>query len=326
MTSGSDVSTYITSKLHRATADPALALYFPGQGSQKAGMGKDLVQASPAARRVFETADDVLGTALSRLCFEGPGDELTRTSNAQPAILATSIAVLAAALESGAIEKRPAFMAGHSLGEYTALAAAGALSFEDALLLVRERGRLMEKAGTEQPGTMAAIVAMAEDAVEDVCRESGAEVCNYNLASQIVIGGTPEAVERACRLAKERGGRGLPLSVSGAFHTSLMKTAAAEFAAALEKAAIGEPAIPVIGNVSGRPLATAAEAASDLREQILRPVRWQQSITYMIERGVAAFVEVGPGRVLTQMLKRAAPDLIAVSIDGAAALASPANA
>lgn len=326
MTSGSDISAYIASKLHRATADPALALYFPGQGSQKAGMGKELAQTSAAARRVFETADAILGTSLGRLCFEGPEDELTRTSNAQPAILATSIAVLAAALESGAIEKRPAFMAGHSLGEYTALTAAGSLSFPDALLLVRERGRLMEKAGAERPGTMAAIVALSEDAVEDICHESGAEVCNYNLASQVVIGGAPEAVERACRLAKERGGRGLPLSVSGAFHTSLMKTAAEEFALALEKTAVGDPVIPVIGNVSGRPLAAAAEAAADLREQILRPVRWQQSITHMTERGVAVFIEVGPGRVLTQMLKRAAPDLTAVSIGSAAALASPANA
>lgn len=310
----------VAGRLHQAPTDPGLALCFPGQGSQKPGMGKDVAETSAAARMVFEAADDVLGMPLSRLCFEGPEEELIRTANAQPAILVTSLALLAAAVENGTIDRTPRLCAGHSLGEYTALVAAGSLAFEDALRLVRERGRLMEEAGREQPGTMAAVVGLNDGAVEEICTDSGAEVCNYNSPGQVVIGGSPEAVERACRLAKERGGRGLPLRVSGAFHTSLMEAATASFAQALERTAIADPTVPVIGNVSGEPLRTAQEVVCELREQIRRPVRWQQSIERMIGEGVTRFVEVGPGRVLTTMLKRAAPQVKAIAIDGVGAL------
>jgi [acyl-carrier-protein] S-malonyltransferase len=311
--------------LNSLPPDPHLALIFPGQGAQKVGMGRDLATLSPAAAGVFQTANDCLQTDLERLCFEGPADELTSTANAQPAILATSIACLVAALEGGAVSRRPAFLAGHSLGEFTALVAAGSLSLEDALLLVRERGRLMEAAGTEQPGTMAAIVGLDEQAVAGICAESGAEACNYNGPTQIVIGGAAEAVSRACTLARERGGRGLPLNVSGAFHTSLMVSAATKFAAVVDNATLNNPTIPVISNVTARPLRSAAEARTDLKEQIARPVLWQQSLTTMIQAGVAQFIEIGPGKGLTAQLKRSAPDVAAIAIDGAEALASTSN-
>lgn len=283
-------------------------------------MGRDAAETSAAARTVFEAADDVLGVPLSRLCFEGPEEELIRTANAQPAILVTSLALLAAAVENGAIARRPRLCAGHSLGEYTALVAAGSLAFEDALRLVRERGRLMEEAGRERPGTMAAVVGLSDGEVEKLCAETGAELCNYNSLGQVVIGGAPEAVERACQLAKKRGGRGLALRVSGAFHTSLMEAAASRFAQALERTAIADPVVPVVGNVSGKPLLTAEDVMRELREQIRRPVLWQQSIERMIGEGVTTFVEVGPGRVLTTMLKRAAPQVKAIAIDGVGAL------
>jgi len=288
-------------------------------------MGKDVFEASAAARAVFRSADDVLGMPLSRLCFEGPEDELTRTANAQPAILVTSMALLAAALEAEALARKPSFCAGHSLGEYTALVSAGALSFEDALLLVRERGQLMEEAGQEQPGTMAAIVGLDEEAVEAICAAAGAELCNYNAPGQVVVGGRPEAVETACRLAKERGGRGLPLRVSGAFHTSLMERAAARFCEAVARFPVRDPLVPVIGNVSGAPLRTAEDVRRELREQIRRPVRWHQSVRQMLDEGIASFVEVGPGRVLTGMLKRTAPQVKAISCDSAEALAMLAD-
>ncbi len=288
-------------------------------------MGKDIAESSPVARQFFDLADQILGMNLSRLCFEGPEEQLTRTSNAQPAILVTSIATLNAAIESGAVDKRPTLMAGHSLGEYTALVAAAALSFEDALLLVAERGRLMERASIEQPGTMAAVVGLSEDDIIEICRLSGAEVCNYNSSTQIVVGGTLTAVKSACQLAKEKGGRGLPLNVSGAFHTSLMESASREFAAAFEPITVGDPTIPVVGNVTATPLRNTTEVLSDLTQQIGRPVLWHQSITYMTESGVDTVVEIGPGRTLSAILKRSYPELTSIAIDGVAAMASPSN-
>jgi [acyl-carrier-protein] S-malonyltransferase len=297
---------------------------FPGQGSQKAGMGREVFEASAAARAVFELADEVLGRPLTRLCFEGPDDELTRTSSAQPAILATSLAILAETLQSGGLSARPAYCAGHSLGQFTALVAAGALQYEDALKLVQERGRLMEEAGRQRPGTLAAIVALDAAAVEAICQESGAEPCNYNGPTQIVVGGTSDAVERACELAKERGGRGLAVNVSGAFHTSLMAPAAEAFAGVLKGVDLREPLIPVVSNVTARPL-NGADIRGDLERQITSPVRWHQSIVFMVEQGVSSFVEIGPGRILSTQLKRSLPEARVTSINGASTLAGAAN-
>jgi [acyl-carrier-protein] S-malonyltransferase len=295
--------------------DPELALVFPGQGSQKVGMGRGAAESSDIAADVFAEADEALGFGLSDLCFEGPEDRLKETANTQPAILAASVAILAAALDAGTIKHRPAVVAGHSLGEYSALVAAGALEFGAAVQLVRERGRLMDEAGQESPGTMAAIVGLDEAAVEGICRDSGAEVANYNAATQTVVGGAPQAVERACALAKERGGRGLPVKVSGAFHTSLMEPAATAFALLLADADIAEPAIPVIGNVSGQTLASAADIRTDLEDQIRRPVRWHQSIDAMAAAGVRRTIETGPGKILTAQLKRSHPSLDARPIE-----------
>ena len=305
--------------------DRSLALLFPGQGSQKTGMGLEAYRISKVAREVFEYADSILGEDLSRTCFAGPEAVLTRTANAQPAILTTSVALFAAAIESGALDHRPTVLAGHSLGEYTALVVAGGISFEDALRLVRQRGRLMEEAGQRTPGTMAAVVGLGEDEVREICAVSGAEPSNFNAATQIVVGGTPEAVERACALAKERGGRGLPMNVAGAFHTSLMSAAAGDFKGVLQNVTARDPTIPVMSNVTAREITQASECLSDLAAQIRSPVLWHQSITTMQKSGLLKFMEIGPGRSLITMLKRDAPEATFVSLDGSAVLATPTN-
>ncbi len=315
MNEATSPSQLTTNRLLQLPIDPELVLVFPGQGSQKVGMGHAAAASSETAAGVFTEADEAVGVDLSRLCFEGPDERLRETANTQPAILAASIAVLAAALDAGAIGRRPALVAGHSLGEYSALVAAGALEFGAAMRLVRERGRLMDEAGRASPGTLAAIVGLDEAAVEEICRESGAEVANYNAATQTVVGGAPDAVDRACALAKERGGRGLPVKVSGAFHTSLMEPAAAAFASLLADIEIADPVIPVVGNVSGQTLSSAAGVRADLEQQIRRPVRWHQSIDSMESAGARRAIEVGPGKVLTAQLKRSHPGLDARSIE-----------
>jgi len=305
--------------------DHSLALLFPGQGSQTVGMGRDAFEEAEAARAVFALADETLGTNLSKTCFDGPEDALTATDNAQPAILATSLAYLAAAVDAEALPRRAAFVAGHSLGEYTALVAAGSLSTADALLLVRARGRLMAEAGRSNPGTMAAILGLDEEKAEQICAETGAEPANYNLRTQTVIGGTPAAVERAMELAKSRGGKALPVKVSGAFHTSLMAPAAEEFSKVIDETAIRAPEIPVISNVTGRPMTDAGDVRRDLREQLMRPVRWQQTIDFLAGAGINHFVEVGPGRILANILKRGAPGAVIQSIDSVEALRAMAR-
>jgi [acyl-carrier-protein] S-malonyltransferase len=288
-------------------------------------MGLEAFRFSQVARDVFAEANDALDFDISRLCFEGPHSALTKTENAQPAILATSIALLAATLESGTLDARPAFVAGHSLGEYTALVAAGVLSFTDAIRLVRERGRLMAEAGRTTPGTMAAIVGLDERDVKELCRESGAEPCNFNAATQLVVGGTAQAVEQACALAKKRGGRGLPMNVAGAFHTSLMAPAAVKFERVLNGVTAKDPSIPVISNVTAEVMTSGSQCLEDLSAQIRSPVLWNQSVTRMREEGVRRFAEIGPGRALVTMLKRDAPELTLVSLDGDAIFASPTN-
>lgn len=316
----SALSDLISERLRAAPADASLAILFPGQGSHKVGSGRDFYDGFATAREVFQRADDTLGFPLSRLCFQGPDEELRDTANAQPAILTVSLAGLAAALESGAPARRPAFLAGHSLGEFSALVAAGALAFEDALSLVATRGRLMREASAERPGTMAAIVGLNGEALDEVCRGSGVEPCNYNSPSQVVVGGPVEAVEEAGRLAKERGGRALPMNVSGAFHTSLMAPAAEPFAEAVEACAVADPAIPVVGNTTAEPLSTAEAVREELRQQIIRPVLWHQSVMRMTAAGATTFLEAGPGRVLGGLIKRAGPELRALSLDSVPAM------
>ena len=282
----------ISRRLLQLPLDPTLTLVFPGQGSQKVGMGAEVRAASAAASEVFDIADQTLGFSLSNLCADGPDDTLTATSNAQPALLTTSIAILGAALESGALDRRPAYLAGHSLGEYSALVAAGSLDLEDALRLVRERGRLMQEA---KGGTLAAVIGLDEETVAGICADTGAEVANYNAPTQTVIGGTPDAVAKACELAKERGGRGLPVNVSGAFHTSLMAPAADKFAEVIAAADIRDPNIPVIGNIGAVPLTSADDVRADLASQIRSPVRWYQSMDHLETLGVTEVIELGPG-------------------------------
>ncbi len=297
-----------------------VAWLFPGQGSQEAGMGRDVADAYPAARAVFERADAVLGYALSRLCFEGPDEALRDTERQQPAIFVTSLAIFEAARSVGALPDA-SVAAGHSLGEYTALVATGALAFEDGVRLVQTRGRLMQEAARANPGAMAAIIGLDRGTVERVCAETGAELCNENAPTQIVVGGPPDAVERAVARAKEAGAqRVVPLAVSGAFHTSLMRPAADGMAQALAGCAFHAPTIPVISNVTGRPLSSAAELRDELVVQLTSPVRWVDSVRAMAERGARVFYEIGPGRVLAGLVRRIVPDATVVSLNNAGAL------
>jgi len=303
------------------SSDDLLALaawVFPGQGSQLVGMGQDLFEASPVARRLFLDADSILGRPLSEYCFRGPEDLLRQTENTQPAILTVSLACLAVAEERGLLSPLvPAYMAGHSLGEYTAAVAANALSFEDGLRLVQERGRLMQMAGAKNPGTMAAILGLDEDTARGLCDETGTQFCNLNSPGQIVIGGSVEAVETAIEKAPSFGARrAVRLSVSGAFHTSLMEPAVEGMNNVLAQAKIRNPVVPIVGNGNAQPLATAEALREELLYQLTHPVEWQRSVELMVANGVSRFVEFGPGGVLCGLVRRIAPDAETLSISG----------
>lgn len=282
------------------------AFVFPGQGAQAVGMGKDLYEQFPTARELYDRADEILGFHLSRLCFEGPEDELQQTKNAQPAIAVTSLALLKVATEvSPQLLERPAFVAGHSLGEYSALVAAGSLPFEEAIRLLRIRGELMQAAGEKNPGTMAAVLGLDLADCEEICREAGAEVCNVNAPGQIVIGGRREAVVRALDYAKARGAvKVIPLSVSGAFHSSLMRPAADGMVQPVATATLADPAVPVVLNVSATPTQDEMAIRHELVDQVCRPVQWSRTVEFLGEQGVETFIEFGPGRVLTAIIKR----------------------
>jgi [acyl-carrier-protein] S-malonyltransferase len=268
-------------------------------------MVADLLDRTSAARSVFESADRVLGYAISEVCVRGSEDDLNETKHAQPAIFATSIACLEAAREAGAIEGAPAFVAGHSLGEYTAVVAGGAVTLEDGLRLVAERARLMQETADQHPGAMAALLGIDEDSATAVCAEAGAHVCNLNAPGQIVIGGTRDAVDAAMRLAMERGAqRGVLLKVSGAYHTDAMAPAAEGMKAAVGSVAVVDPQSPVIANTSALPLTTAEAIRKDLIDQIVSPVQWQRTIEYLAAQGIRRVVEFGPQRVLTGLVRR----------------------
>jgi [acyl-carrier-protein] S-malonyltransferase len=285
-----------------------LAWLFPGQGAHEVGMGRDLWESSPAARNVLETANNVLGFELTKICFEGPDEKLKDTRIAQPAIMAVSLAALAAWLDAGHPRARPACVAGHSLGEYSALVAADALSLEVGFRLIAERARLMGDAGEREPGTLAAIIGLEEGAVEGICRDSDTDLCNLNLPNQIVVGGTRAAVQQAISTARERGAqRALELNVSGAFHSRLMRPAADGLQDAVSASQINAPTISVVSNVTGRPMTTEADVRGELPKQIASPVRWHQSVATMSAAGVNTFVEFGPGKVLTGLVRRLVP-------------------
>ena len=283
-----------------------IAFLFPGQGSQAVGMGKGFYETSPGAKAVFEEANAALGFDLVRLAFEGPEAELALTANTQPAVLTASVAAAAACAERGL---RPALTAGHSLGEYTALVVAGALRFADAVRIVRKRGEFMQDAVPVGTGAMAAIMGVELAAVDRVCADAAqgevVEIANVNSALQIVIAGHRAAVERAVALATERGGKmSVMLPVSAPFHCSLMTPAGAKLARELDALPVVDPALPVVRNVDAGVTRKAEDVRPFLLRQVASPVRWTDCVRRLAEEGATAFVEVGPGRVLTGLLRR----------------------
>jgi [acyl-carrier-protein] S-malonyltransferase len=321
-----------------------IAFVFPGQGSQAVGMGADAVAASPAARAVFALADRAVSFPLAELCFSGPEETLRETINTQPAIVATSLALLAALQEAAGATPpasdaepplhtplTPAFMAGHSVGEYTALAATGALGIAETIRLVRERGRLMHDEGTRCSSGMAAVLGLDAETLRAVCAEATTQaeaelaaddteevpdrhpgagrvvLANDNAPGQIVISGATRALELAMELARARGAkRVVPLAVSGAFHSPVMAPAAAGLARAVAAAPLREAQVPLVANITARPVTLAGDLRTELAEQIAAPVQWTASVAYLAEQGVTTFVEIGAGQVLSGLIKRIA--------------------
>jgi len=303
----------------------AIAYIFPGQGSQHPGMGKNLAENFPAAKQIFEEADMALGFALSELCFNGPAEQLQLTENTQPAILATSIAALRA-LQS---ENFPApdFVAGHSLGEYSALVAADGLSLSAATKTVRARGSYMQEAVPVGTGAMAAILGSDLETIEGVCAEAAqGEVCspaNINSPGQIVIAGDVAAIDRAIPLLKERGAkRAVKLNVSAPFHCALMKPAQDRLAVDFEKISFRDLTVPLVTNVDAKPVISGAEARNSLIRQVSQPVRWLESVEFLINQGVQTFVEIGPGKVLSGLVRQIDRSVRCVNVEDAATLHS----
>ncbi len=299
-----------------------IAFLFPGQGSQAVGMGRAFHESSPAARAVFEEASEALGVDLARLCFEGPERELALTANTQPAVLTTSVAAAAACAEQGLT---PALVAGHSLGEYSALVFARALRLADAVRVVRRRGQLMQEAVPVGTGAMAALLGIDLPTVGEVCAAAAqgevVEVANVNSAQQIVIAGHRAAVERAVALARERGGRkSVLLPVSAPFHCSLMAPAAEGLAAELAAVKVDDPAVPVVRNVDGNVTRAAADVVPFLLRQVASPVQWTACVERLAAEGARGFVEVAPGRVLSGLVKRIVADAPALAVEDPAGL------
>lgn len=287
-----------------------IAFVFPGQGSQYTGMGKELAENFAVSQQVFEEASDALGLDVAKMCFEGSEDELKLTANTQPAILTTSIAALRAVeSETGMV---PHYAAGHSLGEYAALVCSGALSFQDAVRTVRQRGTFMQEAVPVGVGTMAAIMGLAVEELASVCEQASGpdSICapaNFNSPGQVVIAGHTDAIEKACLLAKENGAkRALPLPVSAPFHCSLMQPAADRLSEVLQSIAFHPMVLPVVSNVEATPNQDSDRAKELLVQQVCAPVKWDTSVQCLMDSGVETFVEVGPGKVLCGLMKRVA--------------------
>ncbi|MDF2904319.1 MAG: malonyl CoA-acyl carrier protein transacylase [Bacillus sp. (in: firmicutes)] len=306
-----------------------MAFLFPGQGSQTVGMGKSISDSYVESKTIFEKADQTLHTPLSKLIFEGPQEELTLTTNAQPSLMTTSIAILESLKQ---YHITPDFVAGHSLGEYTALVAAGAFSFEEGVYAVRKRGEFMEEAVPSGEGTMAAVLGMDRNSLtavtEEVTNEGNpVQLANLNCPGQIVISGSRKGVELASIKAKEAGAkRVLPLDVSGPFHSSLMKPAAQKLADVLDKMTINDAGIPVIANVSADGMTDSEEIKQKLIEQLYSPVLWEDSVNKMIELGVDTFIEIGPGKVLSGLVKKINRSVKTFSISDQATLLATVEA
>jgi len=307
----------------------SVAFVFPGQGAQAVGMGRALADAFPEAQRAFEEADAALGEPISTLCFEGPEEELTRTANTQPAVLTVDVAALRAVRSAAGIE--PSLVAGHSLGEYAALVAAGALDLGTAVRLTRLRGRAMQDAVPEGEGAMAAVLLLEPAVVAAICEEAaGGRVCapaNFNAPGQVVIAGHADAVARAVDIVKTRKGRAIPLKVSAPFHCELMRPAAHALASALRDVDVRTPTVPVVSNVDAAPNSDAGRIKDLLVRQVTSPVRWEESVRRMVEAGVRKFVELGPGNVLAGLIKRIDRSVEVVSVSdpaGVRALAAGA--
>jgi [acyl-carrier-protein] S-malonyltransferase len=298
-----------------------VAWLFPGQGSQEVGMGKALAASSPAARAAYERADHALGAPISTLCFDGPMESLTQTANTQPALVATSSALVAAVRERWPSLPAPAIAAGHSLGEYSALVSAGALSLDDAVRLCRARGRAMQDAVPAGQGAMAAIMGLDARALDAVCAEAAAgevvSVANYNAPGQIVIAGHAAAVERAARAVSARGGKAIPLKVSAPFHCAMMRPAADRLAPLLADTHVAPLAFPVVANVDGAPNTDAGRVRDLLVRQIDAPVQWIASVERMEAEGVTHALEIGPGKVLAGLVKRIAKSIKVLGVSDA---------
>ena len=300
----------------------SVAVLFPGQGSQSPGMGKELFEQFAVARQVFEESDDALGFSISRLCFDGPAEELQLTENTQPAILTVSVAAFRAMMESGICP--PAFVAGHSLGEYSALVAAGVLSLSEAVRTVRARGRYMQEAVPVGTGAMAAVIGGELSEIQRVCKEvSGDQVCsvaNMNSPNQVVIAGNTEAIDRAIESLKGVAKRVIKLNVSAPFHCALMKPAQDRLAPDLKALTFNEPAMPVVTNVDARGTTAPDELRDALVRQVSAPVRWSESMQLLVQQGVGTFVEAGPGKVLTGLMRQINRDAKMLNVEDAASL------
>ncbi|MBA30850.1 MAG: [acyl-carrier-protein] S-malonyltransferase [Dehalococcoidia bacterium] len=300
---------------NKATLESNPVLLFPGQGSQFVGMGKDLIEKSQAAKDVYTQVNDALGRDLTKIIFDGPEKELNETKNAQPAITATSLACLAYLNEITENSYKINYTAGHSLGEYTSLAASGALTIDETIKLVVERGRLMQIACNENPGGMVAIIGVDELTVEEVCRETGTYTSNINSISQIVISGDHMSLARAIDLLNARGAkRVVTLPVSGAFHSELMQPAVDGLTEMLDSLNFTNPKFPIISNVKAKPIEKGEELKQELINQMKSCVQWSKTLDYLIDEGCNTFIEIGPGKVLTNLIKRIPGDFDLINI------------
>ena len=291
------------------------AYVFPGQGAQFVGMGLELYQTSNRAKEIIDAADDYLSFPLKRVMFEGPSDELEKTENCQPAIMVVSLAYLAAFEEKGLSDRfKPIVLAGHSLGEYTAMVVAEVMGFEEGIRLVRERGQLMQQASIDTQGSMAAIIGLSQTTIEGICEDLDVQLANINSENQIVISGERKAVAKAVEKAKNSGARkSVPLNVFGAFHSHLMATAQSGLDRAVNAIDIKNPKIPIVANITAGKLSTAAEIKEELSRQLCSCVQWKDSVKTIIDMGVSTFLEFGPGRVLSGLVKRIDPGVSSVN-------------